>query len=147
MDASQSHRFRTSRRSPFPSAPTTTAVGSVRSIWSYRVGASPTSPTVHTPASFSVSSARAMFTTSAIGTWGIAPADAFAPPPSSPPAGHAIRPGRFHRPQNRPDVVRIFNAVEHDNERHALRAYHEIFHAQGRRVFHVGDEALAAAAA
>ena len=32
IDTSQSHRSRTSRRSPVPSAPSTSAVGSVKSI-------------------------------------------------------------------------------------------------------------------
>ena len=52
--------------------------GSVRSPDVVRSGASPAKPDVHTPALFSSSSARAMFTTVAIRTCASAPADAFA---------------------------------------------------------------------
>jgi hypothetical protein len=67
-----------------PSAPSTSALGSLKSIASYEVVApSEARPMVQTPAALNDSSARAMFTTSAIRTCETAPADAFAAAPSS----------------------------------------------------------------
>ena len=72
-----------------------------------------------------------MFTTSAICTCDTAPADALAaaPPSARRPArlhDHAVGPGRVHRPQNRTDVVRVFDAVEHDEQRRSVRAANQI---------------------
>jgi hypothetical protein len=66
-----------------PSAPSTSALGSLKSIASYEVAPSEARPIVQTPAALNDSSARAMFTTSAIRTCETAPADAFAAAPSS----------------------------------------------------------------
>ena len=78
------------------------------------------------PASFSSSTARAIFTTSAIFTCASAPADAF-------PAAraerrrmpgltnHAVRAGRVDAAKDRAEVVRILDAVEHDEQRRRRR--------------------------
>ena len=88
-----------------------------------------------------------MFTTSAIFTCDTAPADAFAAAPSSarrvPRLPHdAVAARRIDRPQDRADVVRILDAVEHDDQRRRLRADHQILDAVARRVRDVGDHAL-----
>ena len=79
-----------------------------------------------------------MFTTSAIFTCATAPADAFAAAPSSGAACRDCRTTpsrarRVHRPQNRADVVRIFDAVEHDDERGARARRDEILDARRSR--------------
>ena len=93
--------------------------------------ASPARPTVQTPSSFSSSSARAMLTTSAIRTCATAPADALA---AAPPSAadrrvlddHAVDAGRVGRPKDRAEVVRILDAVEHDDERRPRGAAHQV---------------------
>ena len=81
-----------------------------------------------------------MFTTSAIFTCATAPADAFA---AAPPSGAAWRvcrttpcaPAASTRAQNRAEVVRILDAVEHDDQRRrrSLRALTEIVELVERR--------------
>ena len=93
---------------------------------SYRSGASPASPTVQTPSSFSSSTARAMFTSVAIAHVRHRPGRRL--------RGNtverrgmtrlphdAVRAGRVDRPQDRAHVVRIFDAVEHDDQRRRRR--------------------------
>ena len=112
---------RTRRLNPVPSAPSTMALGSVQSIASYDCVASPARPTVQTFSDFNSSIARAMFTTSTIGTC--------APPPPTPlrrrrraprraASGGRRRARRRHRRCGRwPDVVRVLDAVQHDEQR------------------------------
>ena len=95
-----------------------------------------------------------MFTTSAIFTCDTAPADAFAAAPSErrrmPRLPHdAVGAGRIDRPQDRADIVRILDAVEHDDERRSAAArIEQILDARALRVAaHVGDDALMHAAA
>ena len=60
----------------------------------------------------------------------------------------AIAAGGIDRAQDRSDVVRILDAVEHDDERRPRRADHQILDAEVRRgILHVGDDALVHAAA
>ena len=55
----------------------------------------------------------------------------------------AVGAGRVDRPQNRADVVRILDAVEHDDERRARRAGDQILDARRARALRdVGDDAL-----
>src|SRR4030095_14740689 len=53
-----------------------------------------------------------------------------------------VAPCRIDRPQNRPDVVRILDLIEHDDERRARRLPDEILDAQVHAVVHVGDDTL-----
>ncbi len=76
-----------------------------------------------------------MFTTSAIFTCDTAPADAFAAAPSSGAAWRDCRitpsrASRIHRAQDRPDVVRILDAVEHDDQRRRRGATHQVVHVE-----------------
>ena len=77
-----------------------------------------------------------MLTTSAIFTCDTAPADAFAAAPSSARRvprlpDDAVGAGGVDRPQDRADVVRILDAVEHDDQRRARsRAVDEILDAE-----------------
>ncbi len=68
-----------------------------------------------------------MFTTSAIRTCASAPADAFAAaPPRAADAGYCTttpsHARRIRGPQDRAEIVRILDAVEHDEQRHRRRA-------------------------
>ena len=86
----------------------------------------PARPTVQTLAAFSSSSARAMLTTVAIRACASAPADALPTTPSSAAAWRVWRmtpvdARRVARPQDRADVVRILDAVEHDDQRRRRR--------------------------
>ena len=55
---------------------------------------------------------------------------------------YAVRACRVHGPNDRADVVRIFNTVEHDDERRPFRAGDKILDAQPVRLVHVCDHAL-----
>ncbi len=58
----------------------------------------------------------------------------------------AVDAGRVSRPQDRADVVRIFDAVEYDDEGRGSGARDEILNAECARVARVGDDALVHAA-
>ena len=60
---------------------------------------------------------------------------------------HAVRPRRVGRPQNRAEVVRILDPIEHDDQRRAFRLHDEIFDAEAGGVAHLGRNALVHAAA
>ena len=93
-----------------------------------------------------------MLTTSAIFTWDTAPADAFA---AAPPSGAARRDlahdavgaRGVDASQDRADVVRILDAVEHDDERRPGRPGHEIGDADRCGFRQVRGDALVHAAA
>ena len=119
---------------PSPPPRARSPIGTVKSIASYDVGASPASPTVQTPASFSSSIARAMFTTCAILTCAHRAGRRLgrgAAERRRPPALHhdAVDAGGVGRPQDRAEVVRILDAVEHDDQRGPPRAAHQILDA------------------
>ena len=131
IDTSQSHRSRTSRRSPVPSAPTTTAVGSVKSISSYRFEASPARPTVQTPALLQllerardVDDLRDLHVRHRAGRRLRRRAVERRRVPRLP--HDAVGAGRIDGPQDRADVVRILDAVEHDDQRRAGRRLDQI---------------------
>ena len=139
---------------PVPSAPTTRAVGSVKSISIVASSARrrPARPSRPPPPSAS-SSARAMFTTSAILTCddragrrlGRRAAERRRVPRL---ADDAVGAGRIDRPQDRADVVRILDAVEHDDAAARPRAGSTRSSTLNVSVVaHVGDDALMHAAA
>ena len=113
-----SQRSRTSRRMPPPSEPNTNATRSPRSSAASVCPAASSSPQIQKPASFSWSSARARLTTRTSGTLSSAPEAALA---SAPVAGgapcavddHRERAEGARRAQNRADVMRIADLVEH----------------------------------
>jgi hypothetical protein len=93
--------------------------------------------------------ARAMFTTSAIFTWDTAPADAFRrcavePRGMTRLADHPVRAGRIDRPEDRAEVLRVLDPVEHHDQRRSLCRDHQVLDAEGRGLLHLGDHALVA---
>ena len=60
---------------------------------------------------------------------------------------HAVDAGRVGRAENRAHVVRVLDAVEHDNQRRRRGPGHEVVDAVRRRLAHLGHDALVHAAA
>ena len=130
----KSHDSRTRRLRPVPSAPSTIAVGCLQVDGVIGLLCVAARPTVQTFNAFNSSIARAMFTTSTTGTWAMAPADAFAATASSAAARRgltddAVRAGGIDGTDDCADVVRILDAVEHDEQRWTGHAAHELVQA------------------
>ena len=92
-----------------------------------------------------------MLTTSAILTCATAPADAFAAAPRAPPSAASAprrrRAGRIGGSKDRAEVVRILDAVEHDDQRRTSGAAHQFVEAVIGGVVDVSDDSLMHAAA